>query len=148
MNKIFLKKYILKGDDKLFKKYIDSMNIKDNGLKIVSILIIAAVILLSFDVFTNNKDGRRQIIDDDGGIEAELCLILSDIDGVGNVDVMLQYDDDNNVTGAIVTASGADDPIVKNKVISAVMALFNISATSVEVFEKSKVILEDNVNEK
>ena len=132
----------------MFSKYIDLLKIKDNGVKIISILIIVSIILLSFDVFTNSKDGRRQIVDDDGGVEAELCLILSDIDGVGDVDVMLQYDDDDKVTGAIVTAQGADDPVVKNKVISAVMALFNISATSVEVFEKSKVILEDDVNEK
>lgn len=132
----------------MFKKYIDQLKVKDNGVKIISILIIAAVVLLAFDVFTDNKDGRRQIVDDDGGVEAELCLILSDIEGVGEVDVMLQYDDDEKVTGAIVTAQGADDPVVKNKVISAVMALFNISATSVEVFEKNKLLLEDDVNEK
>lgn len=132
----------------MFKKYIDPLKVKDNGVKIISILIIAAVVLLAFDVFTDNKDGRRQIVDDDGGVESELCLILSDIEGVGEVDVMLQYDDDEKVTGAIVTAQGADDPVVKNKVISAVMALFNISATSVEVFEKNKLLLEDDVNEK
>lgn len=132
----------------MFKKYIDSLKIKDNVVKIISILIIAAVVLLTFDVFTDNRDGRRQIVDDDGGVEAELCLILSDIEGVGEVDVMLQYDDNDKVTGAIVTAQGADDPVVKNKVISAVMALFNISATSVEVFEKNKLLLEDDVNEK
>ncbi|MDO5414212.1 MAG: hypothetical protein Q4F78_01990 [Bacillota bacterium] len=132
----------------MFKKYMDSLKIKDNVVKIISILIIAAVVLLTFDVFTDNRDGRRQIVDDDGGVEAELCLILSDIEGVGEVDVMLQYDDDEKVTGAIVTAQGADDPVVKNKVISAVMALFNISATSVEVFEKNKLLLEDDVNEK
>ena len=132
----------------MFKKYIDQLKVKDNGVKIISMLIIAAVVLLAFDVFTDNKDGRRQIVDDDGGVEAELCLILSDIEGVGEVDVMLQYDDDEKVTGAIVTAQGADDPVVKNKVISAVMALFNISATSVEVFEKNKLLLEDDVNEK
>ena len=132
----------------MFKKYIDQLKVKDNGVKIISILIIAAVVLLAFDVFTDNKDGRRQIVDDDGGVEAKLCLILSDIEGVGEVDVMLQYDDDEKVTGAIVTAQGADDPVVKNKVISAVMALFNISATSVEVFEKNKLLLEDDVNEK
>ena len=132
----------------MFKKYLDQLKVKDNGVKIISMLIIAAVVLLAFDVFTDNKDGRRQIVDDDGGVEAELCLILSDIEGVGEVDVMLQYDDDEKVTGAIVTAQGADDPVVKNKVISAVMALFNISATSVEVFEKNKLLLEDDVNEK
>lgn len=126
----------------MFKRYFDSLNIKENGVKIIAVLIVTAVLLLSFDVFTHNKDERRQIVDEDGGVESELCLILSDIDGVGEVDVMLQYDNDEQVTGAIVTAEGADDPIIKNKVISAVMALFNISATSVEVFEKNKRIME------
>lgn len=114
-------------------------NIKEKGLKLIALLVIAAVILLSFDVFTQNKDGRRQIVDEDGGIESELCSILSDIEGVGDVDVMLQYDEDSNISGVIVTAQGAGSPVVKNNLVKAVMALFNISATSVEVFEKKSV---------
>lgn len=121
----------------MLKKILEMPDIKDKGIKIIAFLIIAAVILLSFDVFTQSKDGRRQIVDDDGGVEAELCSILSDIDGVGEVDVMLQYGEDEQITGAIVTAQGAGDPVVKNNVINAVMALFNISASSVEVFEKN-----------
>lgn len=121
----------------MLKKILEMPDIKDKGIKIIAFLIIAAVILLSFDVFTQSKDGRRQIVDDDGGVEAELCSILSDIDGVGEVDVMLQYGEDEQITGAIVTAQGAGNPVVKNNVINAVMALFNISASSVEVFEKN-----------
>lgn len=121
----------------MLKKILEMPDIKDKSIKIIAFLIIAAVILLSFDVFTQSKDGRRQIVDDDGGVEAELCSILSDIDGVGEVDVMLQYGEDEQITGAIVTAQGAGDPVVKNNVINAVMALFNISASSVEVFEKN-----------
>lgn len=112
---------------------------KDIALKIVAVIIILAVILLSFDVFTQSRDGRRQIVDKDGGTESELCMILSDIDGVGDVDVMLQYDKDENITGAIVTAEGAGSPVVKNNLINAVMAVFNIPSSSVEVFEKKAV---------
>ena len=112
---------------------------KDIALKIVAVIIILAVILLSFDVFTQSKDGRRQIVDKDGGTESELCMILSDIDGVGDVDVMLQYDKDENITGAIVTAEGAGSPVVKINLINAVMAVFNIPSSSVEVFEKKAV---------
>ncbi len=110
--------------------------LKEKALKGLALLIAIAVIILSFDVFTQSKDGRKQIVDEDGGIEAELCSILSDINGVGEVDVMLQYDDKEQITGAIVTADGAGDPVVKNNVINAVKALFNISAANVEVFEK------------
>lgn len=123
--------------------------LKEIGMKIVVILIIAAVILLSFDVFTSNRDGRRQIVDEDGGVESQLCSILSDIEGVGAVDVMLQYGEDDQITGAIVTAEGASDPVVKNDVTKAVMAVFDISASNVEVFEKKalETYEEEGVNE-
>ena len=133
----------------MLKKIMDDPVLKDKYIKVLAVAIIAIVILLSFDVFTQNNDGRRQIVDKDGGVEADLCMILSDIEGVGEVDVMLQYDEDDRITGAIVTAGGADDPVVKNNVVNAVMALFDISATNVEVFKKStNNISEDNRNEK
>lgn len=123
----------------MFEKMKRDPALKEKGLKVVVILIIAAVVLLSFDVFTQDTDGRRQIVDEDGGVESKLCSILSDIEGVGAVDVMLQYDEEEQITGAIVTAQGAGDPVVKNNVVNAVMAVFNISASSVEVFEKKAV---------
>ena len=123
----------------MLEKFKNDPDLKDKGLKLAALLIIAAVILLSFDVFTTDKDGRKQIIDEDGGTEAELCAILSDIDGVGDVDVMLQYGEEERITGVIVTAQGAGNPVVKNNLVNAVMAVFNISASSVEVFEKKSV---------
>ena len=109
---------------------------KDLIIKIIAILIILSVALLSFDVFTQNKDGRKQIIDDDGGTEAALCSILTDIKGVGEVDVMLQYNEERQISGAIVTAEGAGDPVVRNNLVNAVRAVFNIPVSSVVVFEK------------
>lgn len=136
-------------EDVLFKRFIADQSAKDKFIKALSIIIIVIVILLSFDVFSQNNDGRRQIVDRDGGVEADLCMILSDIEGVGEVDVMLQYDEDDRITGAIVTAGGADDPVVKNNVVNAVMALFDISASNVEVFKKTgEGVLEENKDEK
>lgn len=123
----------------MLEKLKKDPKMKDKAIKIIALFIIIAVIFLSFDVFTQSKDGRKQIIDKDGGTETELCNILADIDGVGDVDVMLQYDEDDKITGAIVTAEGAGNPVVKNNLINAVMAVFNISAANVEVFEKKEV---------
>ncbi len=113
--------------------------LKDNGYKIIAILIIIGVILLTIDVFSNNKDGRRQIVDGDGGTEVELITILSDIKGVGEVDVMVQYNGEEDISGVLVTAEGAANPIVKNNIVNAVMALFGLPASNVEVFEKSQI---------
>ena len=123
----------------MLEKLKKDPKMKDKAIKIIALFIIIAVIFLSFDVFTQSKDGRKQIIDKDGGTETELCNILADIDGVGDVDVMLQYDEDDKITCAIVTAEGAGNPVVKNNLINAVMAVFNISAANVEVFEKKAV---------
>lgn len=132
----------------MLEKLFANKKWKDGGVKLIFVLIAAAVLLLSFDVFTQNKDGRRQIIDEDGGTETELCSILSDIDGAGAVDVMLQYDAEEQITGVIVTAEGAGSPVVKNNLANAVMALFHIQATSVEVLEKKATDgQEEEINE-
>lgn len=127
----------------MFEKLKKDPKMKDLAIKIIAILIILCVALLSFDVFTQNKDGRKQIIDDDGGTEAALCNILTDIKGVGDVDVMLQYNEENQITGVIVTAEGAGDPVVRNNLVNAVRAVFNIPVSSVMVFEKDSTIQKD-----
>ena len=65
-----------------------------------------------------------------------MCSILTDMKGVGKVDVMLQYDEKEQITGVIVAAEGAEDPIIKNDLVNAVRAVFNIPVSSVMVFEK------------
>ena len=109
---------------------------KEGVMKIVVALIIASIVLLSLSILTDDNDSRKQISDDDGA--TELCSILSEIKGVGDVNVMLQYNDKNNVTGVIVTAQGADDPVVKTNIVKGVAALYDIPVSSVMVFEKNQ----------
>lgn len=109
---------------------------KEGIMKIVVALIIASIVLLSLSILTDGNDSRKQISDDDGA--TELCSILSEIKGVGDVNVMLQYDDENKVTGVIVTAQGADDPVTKTNIVKGVSALYNIPVSSVMVFEKNQ----------
>lgn len=120
----------------MFDKLKIAPEIKDVIMKITVVIIIAAIAILSLDVFTTGTDGRRQIIDDDGGIETSLIEILSDIKGAGEVDVMIKYDDKDEVTGVIVTSSGAGNIVVKNNLTNAVSAVFNIPVSNVMVFEK------------
>ena len=82
----------------MLEKWKNDSSCRDKALKIIALMIILAVVILSFDVFTQSRDGRRQIIDEDGGTESELCMILSDINGAGDVDVMLQYGEDEKIT--------------------------------------------------
>ncbi len=117
---------------------------KDTIVKIISVMIIASVFLLTMSILTDDNDGRKQVSDDNGATEATLCTFLSEIKGVGEVSVMMQYNNENSVSGVIVTAQGASDPVVKNNIAKGVATLFDIPVSSVMVFEKNQ---EDSGNE-
>ena len=120
----------------MFDKFFKDGKSKDIIIKLITIAIIAAVILVAFDVLTQDRDSRRQIIDDNGGSEMTLSEILTDIDGVGEVEVMIRQGEDNGISGAIITAEGAGDPVIKENITRAVAAVYNIPASNVVVFEK------------
>lgn len=120
----------------MLEKLKSDPKFKDLAVKGIALIIIVSVALLSFDVFTQDTDKRKQIIDETVSTETALCNILTDIKGVGKVDVMLQYNSDEEISGVIVTAEGAEDPVIRNNLVNAVRAVFNIPVSSVMVFEK------------
>ena len=120
----------------MFDKFFKEGKSKDIIIKLITIAVIAAVLLVAFDVLTQDRDSRRQIIDEDGGSEMTLSEILTDIDGVGAVDVMIRQGEDNAISGVIITAEGARDPVIRDNITRAVAAVYNIPASNVVVFEK------------
>ena len=118
------------------EKFKISPKLKDMLMRALVCAVVIAVGFLAVDAFTQGRDGRRQIVDDDGASETALIEILSDIKGAGDVDVMVKYDDGGGVTGVIVTASGAGSVVVRNNLTNAVSAVFNIPVSNVMVFEK------------
>ena len=120
----------------MFDKFFKEGKSKDIIIKLITIAVIAAVLLVAFDVLTQDRDSRRQIIDEDGGSEMTLSEILTDIDGVGAVDVMIRQGEDNAISGVIISAEGAGDPVIRDNITRAVAAVYNIPASNVVVFEK------------
>lgn len=110
---------------------------KETFIKLISILLIASVAILAVSVLISPRDGRRQIIDGDGGSEEQLCSILSSIEGAGQVEAMLEYDQRGQVSGVIVLAEGAGNAVVANNLTKGVATLYSIPVSSVIVFEKS-----------
>ncbi|MFR2965460.1 MAG: hypothetical protein ACLTK0_03165 [Anaerovoracaceae bacterium] len=87
---------------------------KENFIKLITVLLIASIGILALSILTDSSDGRKQIIDLDGGSEEQLCSVLSSIKGVGDVEVMVKYDAEENVSGVIVIAEGGSDPVIAN----------------------------------
>ena len=84
----------------MWDKLKNDKYVKDLLIKLITILFVAAIALLLFDVLTQSKDGRRQIVDMDGGTEetalateeeVRLEKILSQMKGVGDTTVMITY---------------------------------------------------------
>ncbi len=154
----------------MWNKFKDDAYTKDILKKVIIVILITSIGLLTVDVLTTGKDGRRQIVDMDGGSEytenteasiitkeeARLTAILKNINGVGDVRVMITSQDNRvnegdvyvnvmdqpiekpkiKVEGVIVTAEGADRVTVKNDIISGVAALYGIPSTRIMVYEK------------
>ncbi|HPO03966.1 MAG TPA: hypothetical protein PLV37_00440 [Bacillota bacterium] len=143
------------------EKLKDDKFVKDLLYKFLSVLVIAVAALLLLNVMTQNKDGRKQIIDEDGGSEysetasptneeRKLAEILGSIKGVGDVNVMISYDrsetnvdffqdkkaETAKVKGAVITATGGGEAVTKHSIIDAVTALYDIPVQNVKVFEK------------
>ncbi len=156
--------------NKMWNKFKDDAYTKEILKKVIIVILITSIGLLTVDVMTTSKDGRRQIVDPDGASEyteskessivteeeARLTAILSNIDGVGDVKVMITSQENRlnegdvsvnildkpiektkiKVEGVIVTAEGAGSVTVKNDIISGVTALYGIPSTRVMVYEK------------
>ena len=116
----------------------DKIKDKDYIMRLVAILLITSIGILSLTILSSNNDGRKQIIDRDGGEESKLCAALSNIKGVGEVEVMVEYDKDSNISGVIVIADGGSNPIIANDLTRGVSTLYNIPTSSVIVFEKEQ----------
>ena len=110
---------------------------KDAWIKLIGVLLALFAAIMVLSIFTSDNDGRRQIVDGDGGREEQLCNVLSSIEGAGQVEVMLEYDSRSKVTGAIILAEGASSTIVRNNLTNGVATLYSIPVSSVIVFEKS-----------
>jgi stage III sporulation protein AG len=145
----------------MWDKLKNDKYVKDLLIKLLTILFVAALALLLFDVLTQSKDGRKQIVDMDGGTEyteetalateEEIRLeeILGQMKGVGDTNVMITYQNketdtvfsgQNNyrkVEGVIVASEGAGDIVIKNNIINAVATVFDIPASNVVVYEKN-----------
>lgn len=126
---------------------------------ILTVVTVSAMLLLSENVFQQERDGRRQIVDEDGAEELmvngslktqeelRLQAMLSNIQGVGENQVMITWQEreeavsvfssqpqNKQLQGVIIAAEGASQPSVKLAIIDAVTSVYGIPTSRVMVF--------------
>lgn len=123
---------------------------------------ICALIVVLFVAFRGNNLSAKSQIDTDYScfVENKIQGILEKIDGCGKTKVAVlcdtsknNFDSDNyskisfvngvnsgineasqNIIGVVIAAEGADDPIVKYKIVKTVVTLLAVDSSCVQVF--------------
>ncbi len=126
---------------------------------VLTVITLCTMFLLSGNIVQQDRDGRHQIVDENGADELtvsgslktqeelRLQAMLSNISGVGDNQVMITWQErDESVSvfssqpqikrlqGVIVAAEGASQPSVKLAIIDAVTSVYGIPTSSVMVF--------------
>lgn len=114
---------------KIFQKL---KNIKH--IEIIIAIIFAVIILLIYLSSTNFTSTSKS---SSTNLEARLETILSDIDGAGNVSVLIN-DSNDQIDGVIVVASGADNVYVKMNILKAVETVLKIPTAQIEILVGNK----------
>ena len=74
----------------------------------------------------------------DTSLEKKLQSTLEMAEGVGDVDVMLTFNEDSKVEGAIIVADGAENTTVKKTLHDSAVAVLNLPDYKVQILIKKK----------
>lgn len=102
----------------------------------IIIAVIFAVIVLLIYLSSVNPVKRTQS-SASTNLETRLESILSDIEGAGNVSVLIN-NTDNQIDGVIIVASGADNVFVKMNILKAVETVLKIPTAQIEILVGNK----------
>ncbi len=118
------------SNSKLFQKFKSIKHIE------IIIAVIFAVIVLLIYLSSVNPVKRTQS-SASTNLEMRLESILSDIEGAGNVSVLIN-NTDNQIDGVIIVASGADNVFVKMNILKAVETVLKIPTAQIEILVGNK----------
>ena len=93
----------------------------------------ALLAIMIFNVFSKEDTPVSKVGNTE--LEAELCLLLEEINGVGKVNVMI-YEGENGVEGVVVVCDGANNLQVNMNIREAVAAALGTDEKSIKIYLK------------
>lgn len=98
---------------------------------LLAVLIIVAVVLFGKkpqSVITGNVTEAKS------ATEIKLINILSEIEGVGQTEVMINENAEGEVEGVIIVCSGADNIMTRNDVLNVVTTALNVNKNNIAIY--------------
>ena len=103
------------------------------------ILLLVGILLVVIAIPTKSETEEKGIGDSKkwSSTETEQRLenILSQMQGIGEVHVMITYRDENVVEGVVVVAEGGEQGVIVQKITEVVRALFDVDSHKIKVID-------------
>lgn len=110
------------------------LNVLRSARKIEILVVIAMLCVLLVLSYGERGGGGAQPDSE----EMRLKQILTQIEGAGRVSVMISRNQDDEIQGVVVAASGADDLRVMLEMQRAVKTLTNLELERIEILESKR----------
>lgn len=96
------------------------------------ILLLIGILLVVIAIPTDNGQIQLEYGTD---LEKRLENILKDMEGVGNVKVMITLKEDESVEGVAVIAEGGNNAVIVRNITEVVQALFDVDSHKIKVIK-------------
>lgn len=118
---------------KLWKKILENKKNQWLILLLVGILLV----VIAMPTGSGAESDLEYETNDWNATETEERLekILSQMQGIGEVHIMITYQDETQVEGVVVVAEGGGNAVVVQKITDVVRALFNVDSHKIKVTE-------------
>ena len=134
-------------------KASERFSLKNMGKQQWMVLILIGLLLAVIALPVNKKNDSASVLSGEDNrdmqesdrLEKKLEQLLGQVEGVGNVQVMIYPSDTESswsspqtgetVQGVLIVAEGADDPVTVQKIQESVMALFQVEAHKIKVMK-------------
>ncbi len=113
-------------------------NKKNQWLILLLVGILLVVIAIPTKSGTEKDTGFRMTENEDANateMEKRLESILGQMQGIGEVHVMITYKQDNQVEGVVVVAEGGEQGVILQKITEVVRALFDVDSHKIKVID-------------
>lgn len=121
-------------------KIIDKIFRDKKSNTVIYILLAVGILML---VFANSAKQSIPYAEtksaETSSLNSETEKILSEIDGVGEVSVMMSLSPgkEGNITSVLVVADGGGNTAVREKIVRAIKVAVGVDAHKIEVFERT-----------
>ena len=104
---------------------------------IIMLLLGVLLVVIAIPTSTDNKNEKNYSAQELTATEMEIRLknILEKMRGVGEVTVMITYQDETKVEGVVVVAQGAENSLIVQKITDVIRALFAVDSHKIKVIQ-------------